>query len=387
MSRIDSLLPLRSRALIALAGASLVLAGCAVDPVAHDSSTPTPAPASQTSTEVTKVAAAVAAGVAAGNVASARPGATPASVAQAAGAAAAAATGPKPFAEVIKDAKETLGLFRTWQKDEKVWIEIAPDQFGVPFQFTSNLSRGVGEQGVYGGMMLGDQIVEWKRIGNLVQLIAKNYALHRRRQCADRAGSQGRVHRQPARVDDRREPAAPGAPDRADRRERAAPDRHSRSASASRPASTCGATRSTRRTRASRRSGTRPTQSSFVVSAHYQNRARHASPVASALAAAANPFPPFTTLPDGRSLFLGYTYSFAKLPPPMTPRRADPRIGHFEVSVWDFSSDSKYSAKSPLRRSLATREEGSAGGSVRAEGADRLLRRPHRPRKVPGHGA
>jgi hypothetical protein len=29
----------------------------------------------------------------------------------------------------------------------------------------------------------------------------------------------------------------------------------------------------------------------------------------------------------------------------MTPRRADPRIGHFETSVWDFSSDSKYSPK------------------------------------------
>ena len=130
----------------------------------------------QPATDATKVAAAVAAGVAAGNVASARPGASPASVAQAAGAAAAAATGPKPFAEVIKDAKETPGLFRAWQKDEKVWIEIAPDQFGVPYLFTSNLSRGVGEQGVYGGMMLGDQIVEWKRIGNAVQLIAKNYA-------------------------------------------------------------------------------------------------------------------------------------------------------------------------------------------------------------------
>jgi hypothetical protein len=85
-------------------------------------------------------------------------------------------------------------------------------------------------------------------------------------------------------------------------------------------------------------------QSSFVVSAHYQNPRATLPPPPSAMAAA-NPFPPFTTLPDGRSLFLGYTYSFAKLPPPMTPRRADPRIGHFEVSVWDFSSDSKYSAK------------------------------------------
>ena len=86
-----------------------------------------------------------------------------------------------------------------WQKDEKVWIEIAPDQFGVPFLFTANLSRGVGEQGVYGGMMLVDQIVEWKRIGNTVQLIAKNYAFTGGSQRADRAGRQGRLHRQPAR--------------------------------------------------------------------------------------------------------------------------------------------------------------------------------------------
>jgi len=158
-----------------LAALNLTLAGCAVDPAKDSAATAAVmVPGSQTPSEVTKVAAAVAAGVAAGNAASARPGATAASVAQAAGAAAAAASGLKPFADVTKDAKETIGLFHAWQKDEKVWIEIAPDQFNVPFQFTSNLSRGVGEQGVYGGMMLGDQIVEWKRIGNLVQLIAKN---------------------------------------------------------------------------------------------------------------------------------------------------------------------------------------------------------------------
>ena len=36
-----------------------------------------------------------------------------------------------------------------------------------------------------------------------------------------------------------------------------------------------------------------------------------------------SPYPPFTTLPDGRSLFLGYTYNFAKLPDAMrgAPRR------------------------------------------------------------------
>ena len=342
MFPLDPLFRSATRSFAALATASVVLAGCAVDP-AKDSSAATAASTSQPSNEVTKVAAAVAAGVAAGNAASARPGATAASVAQAAGAAAAAATGLKPFAEVIKDAKETVGLFRTWQKDEKVWIEIAPDQFGTPFQFTSNLSRGVGEQGVYGGMMLGDQIVEWKRIGNLVQLIAKNYAFTGGTNAPIAQGvkegftdsllgstavaSQPHPDRQSVLVDANALlltdiPAG----------ERFTIGIHMRSYSFDAKNSSFEAIKNA------------PDQSTFVVSAHYQN-ARATLPSSSALAAAASSYPPFTTLPDARSLFLGYTYNFAKLPPSMTPRRADPRIGHFEVSLWDFSSDSKYSAK------------------------------------------
>ena len=57
-------------------------------------------------------------------------------------------------------------------------------------------------------------------------------------------------------------------------------------------------------------------QSSFVVSAHYQNP-RASLPPAPTSTPASSPFPPFTTLPDARSLFLGYTYSLAKLPEPM----------------------------------------------------------------------
>ena len=38
------------------------------------------------------------------------------------------------------------GLFRTLaRKDDKVWIEIKPDQFDTPFFFSVNLSRGIGE--------------------------------------------------------------------------------------------------------------------------------------------------------------------------------------------------------------------------------------------------
>jgi hypothetical protein len=46
------------------------------------------------------------------------------------------------------------------------------------------------------------------------------------------------------------------------------------------------------------------------------------------------------TLPDVRSLFIGYHYTFAKLPDvPMHPRPADERIGYFTTELLDFTSD------------------------------------------------
>src|SRR5690242_7133795 len=32
----------------------------------------------------------------------------------------------RPFVEVVKDAKETAGLFNIWQKDDKVFLELSP---------------------------------------------------------------------------------------------------------------------------------------------------------------------------------------------------------------------------------------------------------------------
>ncbi len=331
----------RPLSVLALAGAGLVLGGCAGMPGAQDSSGAVPS--ARAATETTNVAAAVAAGVAAGSVASARPGASPASVAQAAGAAAAAAASLKPFAEVIKDAKETPGLFRTWQKDEKVWIEIAPDQFRVPYLFTSNLSRGIGEKSVYGGMMLGDQIVEWKRIGNAVQLIAKNYAFTGGTNAPIAQGvkegftdsllgativaSQPHPERKTVLIDANALlltdiPVG----------ERFTTGIHMRSYTFDAKNSSFEAVKNS------------ADQTSFVVSAHYQNP-RATLPPAPSSTAPPSAFPPFTTLPDGRSLFLGYTYNFAKLPEPMAARRADVRVGHFQSQVWDFSTDSRFTAK------------------------------------------
>ncbi len=337
--------PFRSsmaRAILALAGAGLVLGGCATVPGAPEG--PGAVTSAQPATDTAKIAAAVAAGVTAGNAASARPGASPASVAQAVGAAAAAATGPKPFADVIKDAKETAGLFHVWQKDDKLWLEIAPEQFGKPFLFTANLSRGIGEQGVYGGMMLINRIVEFKRIGTTVQLIAKNYTFTAARNEPIAQGvregftdslvgattvvSQPHPERRTVLIDANALLLADIPVG-----ERFTTGVHMRNYAFDAKNSSFENVRNS------------ADQTSLVVSAHYFNPKATLPPPPTPTPPPPNPFPPFTKLPDGRSLFLGYTYNFATLPEPMTTRRSDPRVGHFDIEVWDFSSDARFTPR------------------------------------------
>ncbi len=336
------LLPISPRGGFALAVIALAVSGCANLPAGQNEPSAASTPPT---TDSAKIAAAVAAGVTAGSAAGAKPGASPASVAQAAGAAAAAAVGPKPFAEVIKDAKESKGLFTLWQKDEKVWIEIAPDQFGKEFLFTANLSRGVGEQGVYGGMMLRaqTQVVEFKRIGNTVQLLAVNHAFTGGSNAAIARGvregftdsligsttvvSQPHAERKTVLVDANAllltDIPAGG---------RFTSGLHQRNYSFDARNSSFETLRST------------PDQASFTVSAHYSNP-KATLPRAPTATVTPNPFPPFENLPDARSLFLGYTYNLAALPEPMQTRRADPRVGHFDTEVWDFSTDTNFTAK------------------------------------------
>ena len=52
-----------------------------------------------------------------------------------------------------------------YQKDDKVWLEIAPDQFDKPFFFSWNLSRGLGEKFIFGGLMGDSDIVEFHKVG------------------------------------------------------------------------------------------------------------------------------------------------------------------------------------------------------------------------------
>ena len=109
--------------------------------------------------------------------AGAAPAARSLAAAPVAGAAPVRSPAPPParpaFAEVIREAKRLPGLFTVWQKDEKVWIEIAPAQFDRPFLLAATRVSGLGERGLYPHWMLGRHVVAWRRVHGSVQLIAR----------------------------------------------------------------------------------------------------------------------------------------------------------------------------------------------------------------------
>ncbi len=64
-----------------------------------------------------------------------------------------AASGLRSFADATRDAKELPGLLSLWQKDDKVWIELAPEQLDRPYFFSTNLDQGLGETRFLAGSM------------------------------------------------------------------------------------------------------------------------------------------------------------------------------------------------------------------------------------------
>lgn len=266
-------------------------------------------------------------------------GATPPAAGAPPAAAAAVPGAPRPFRDVIKDAKVTPGFFTTYQKDERVWIAIRPDQFDKPFFFTYNIPQSVGERGLYGSQMGGSELVVFRRIGNQIQLIAKNTEFH----------------------------ATPGTPQAQFVSESFSDSLLSSASVAS------GADPETKavlieanallfsdipgyltRLEAAYRMpfslDTRNTSISRVtnndlitgvqVQAHFSVPKLNAPAMPNPAAPPMPQTPPPQATPDPRSLFVSFFYSFAKLPDePMRPRIADERVGHFVTSRVNFDDD------------------------------------------------
>ncbi len=242
---------------------------------------------------------------------------------------------PKPFAEVIKDAKQQDGMFPIWRKDEKVWLEIPKAAIDKPFMFTVNIANSVGERGLYASQMGRDELAQWRRIGNQMQLLALNTKF-RAVGGSERAVSQAfspsllasaavlsleHPERKSILVDAGFLLAdIPGYSTRIESAYRL-------TYSLDKPNSFFDATRA------------EPTLSTLTARVHFSTPRIPAAPLTPP--PVPSPTPPQAT-PDPRSFFVSYVYNFAALPQtPMATRPADPRLGHFMESFTDLSADMK----------------------------------------------
>lgn len=83
--------------------------------------------------------------------------------------------GMKPFADLIKNAKESRGLFTTYQTDRgTLYLAITPDQLDHDFILSMGEASGLGVEGMYSGLMLGDLIVQFRRVNGQVMLVERN---------------------------------------------------------------------------------------------------------------------------------------------------------------------------------------------------------------------
>ena len=263
-------------------------------------------------------------------------GARPPAAAPGAGPGAAPATSSRPFKDVLKDAKAIPGHFTLHQKDDKVWIEIRPEQFDKPFFFSYNIPRSIGERGLYGSQMGGSELVVFKKIGSQVQLIAKN---------AEFFAKEGTPQAQfvSESFSDSLMASAPVA---------SLPNPENKAviveANAMLFADIPGyLTRLEAAFRMSFALDTRNTSISRVTNTEHltgiQVNAHYSVPKLSAPPLMPSPVPtppPPRATPDPRSLFVGFQYSFAKLPAePMRSRQADERVGYFTTARVDYTDD------------------------------------------------
>ncbi|RZU03110.1 zinc-dependent metalloprotease [Rivibacter subsaxonicus] len=339
-----SLSPISSIRVTPLALAALLaLAGCATtaptaEPAKADAAV---ASAATSAAPATPVAAAAAPNAGASAPTAARPAAAP------------AAGAPPPFATVAKDAKESAGLIAVWRKDEKTWLELRPEDFKKTYFLSPKFATGIGENMLFGGLMAGSwagpvstpQALQFRRVGNQVQMIAVNTDF------VAKDGSPAALAVKSA--------FSPSLLGSAPVASAAHPERGSVLVDASAlfvsdlPGIGIALQRLYRQNYALDRGNSALTTVRNSAELLVLETLNH---YASAGIAVAQPnTPPGTpvptvpkSLPDVRSLFMTMHYSLSVLPEqPMAARKADPRLGYFQTVVSDFSDDL---ARSPRQR-------------------------------------
>jgi hypothetical protein len=252
---------------------------------------------------------------------------------------------PQAFAAVIKDAKKIDGLFTLYQKDEKVWFELKPEDFDKPFFLSPKIATGIGEAMVFGGLMDQAQVIEFRRIHNQVQMLARNTDF------TARAGTpEGRAVAaafSPSLLASTPVASQPNPTTKAVLVEANALFVNDMLGIGMRlqRAYRQGYGFDGRNSAITTLRG-KPDLVALQVLAHFATGSI-SMPQPGTPPGAPVPTVP-STVPDARSLFVTLHYSISPLPQePMRPRASDARIGHFTTSLWDFSDDL---ARSPVVR-------------------------------------
>ena len=247
-------------------------------------------------------------------------------------------SGLKPFADIVKEAKEAKGFFTLHQKEDKVWIEVMPEQLDKPFLFSWNLSKGLGEKGLYAGMMGESQMVTFRRVGNTLQFLALNPGFKAE---GDKAMAFGVRDAFPESLI----AAAPVL-------SKPHPERKSFLVDASAlfysdiPAMGQSLEQTYRQSYMLDKGNTNFQKSRtsedltvFAVNAHFMApKLMVRNPMTPPAMAPSVP----ATAPDPRSVFVGFYYNLLKLPAvPMAPRAADDRVGYFLTTQTDFGQIAK----------------------------------------------
>lgn len=244
---------------------------------------------------------------------------------------------PRPFADVIKGATQQAGFVPVWRKDDKLWLEIPAERLDQPFLLSVNISHSLGERGLYGSQMGPSWLVTFRKVNNtLIQLVALNTEFVASGAPMKATVEQGFSNSLIASATiasaphpERKSVLIDGAFLLSD-----IPGYSTRLEAAFRLPYALDRTNSFfEKTRAD------DDITTLNARVHFATPRLPAPP----LVAGPTPMPPPPkTTADPRSFFVGYVYSFTKLPEkPMAARKADPRLGHFTDTVTDLSTDLK----------------------------------------------
>ncbi|HUL66894.1 MAG TPA: zinc-dependent metalloprotease [Burkholderiaceae bacterium] len=304
---------------------ALLLGACASPPPQPDAAPPVPVLASTPGAPATSGA---------NGAAAATPPASGATLPRAA-----ETTPPRPFAEIVRDAKETKGFFGVWQKDEKIWLEIKPNQLDKPLFFGIAIASGLGDFTYLPGLMGREQVVELHKVGTTLQLVARNLSVRAP------AGSPLETAVRESYSDSLLASAPIASAPHPERKSILVdattllggdiPGAQTTLETAYHVAYTLD-----RPNTSIEHARTGETGTFVTVRAHYAVPKLPVPPAGPLPPGAVIPAP-IQTVPDSRSLFLTFTYNLTPLPAtPMHPRIADQRVGHFTTAFIDYMGPS-----------------------------------------------